>query len=219
MSRDNETNRTQGTSQRKPWVAPGRSDLWATIVVGALVAIGSVIATVGDLMQVVPNRDIAVAVPAGGVTGVESVRLPLGPGGAEIDAQVDVVTITVSSLPTGAHIAAVIEAVVPKLIVIAVIACLIALCRNLLAGRFFSRANTWLVTGIGLAIAIGWLVQFLTQTVVSNAALAEVAERELYEQMIFRVDPLPLAAALGVGALAAAFYAGERMQRDTEGLV
>lgn len=200
---------------RKPWAAPGRSDLWLTIVVGSLVVLGAVIAAVMDVLRLIPNRDVPVSV----LVPEESVDLPLGPGGSAVRARVESAWVTVAELPTTAHLVAVANAVVPKLIIVAVTVCVIVLCRNLLAGRFFSRTNTWLITAVGLTIGVGWLLDLVMGSIVSNWILAIVGEREPYERLAFQVDLLPLAAALGVGALAAAFYAGERMQRDSEGLV
>lgn len=192
-----------------------RSDLWTVLVLGGAVVVWTLVDLVLRLMEIIPNRDVPVTVELMG----ERLELPIGPGGEPIPGEVSTATIHVSDLPVATYISALGAVVVPAVTTIAVIVCVMVLCRNLMAGRFFSRTNTRLVTSIALLIAVGWLVSFIFSTMASNGALALVADRAFLESVQFQVDWVAVLAAMGVGALASAFHAGERMQRDTEGLV
>lgn len=192
-----------------------RSDLWTVLVVGGVIVVSTLVSLVSRLIEIVPNRDVPVTVDLMG----EQHDLPIGPAGEPVAGEISTATIHVSDLPVATYVSALGAAVVPAITTIAVIACLMLLCRNLMAGRFFSRTNTRLVTSIAVLIAFGWLISFLFSTMASNGALALVADRALLDSVQFRVDWVAVLAAMGVGALASAFHAGERMQRDTEGLV
>lgn len=192
-----------------------RADFWTVLVVGTLVALWTLVALVLRLWQVVPNHDVPVTVQLIG----ERLDLPLGPDGSPVAGEVSTATIHVSDLPLATHAAAIGAVVVPALCSIAVIVCVMVLCRNLMTRRFFSRTNTRLVTAVSVLIAGGWLLTFGFSVMASNGALALIADRAFLESVQFRVDWVALLAAMAVGALASAFHAGERMQRDTEGLV
>ncbi|MFD1861115.1 DUF2975 domain-containing protein [Aeromicrobium camelliae] len=192
-----------------------RSDLWTVLVIGGVIVVSTLVSLVSRLIEIVPNRDVPVSVDLMG----EQLELPVGPGGDAVTGEVSTATIHVSDLPVATYVSALGAAVVPAITTVAVIVCVMVLCRNLMAGRFFSRTNTRLVTSVALLIAFGWLISFIFSTMASNGALALVADRALLDSVQFRVDWVAVLAAMGVGALASAFHAGERMQRDTEGLV
>ncbi|TSD57524.1 DUF2975 domain-containing protein [Aeromicrobium piscarium] len=192
-----------------------RGDLWAVIVVGAAVALGSVWSIIMSLIEIVPNSDVPVRVQLVG----ETFDLPIGPDGAPVEAGVDEITVHVSDLPVASHVSAMGAAIVPSLAVIAVAVCVLLLCRNLLRGEFFSRTNTRLVITTSMVIAFGWVITLLFTVMASNGALAQIEARPVYESVQFHLDWYAVLAAMAVGALGAAFHAGERMQRDTEGLV
>ncbi|RLV55697.1 DUF2975 domain-containing protein [Aeromicrobium phragmitis] len=201
-------------SEKSPFGA-SRSDLWAVLIVGGVIVVSTLVGLVVRLVEIVPNRDVPVTVQLMG----ERLALPLGPNGEPLSGEVSTATIQVSDMPVATYVSALGAAIVPALATIGVVVCVMVLCRNLMAGRFFSRANTRLVSAVSVLIALGWLISFLFSTMASNGALALVADRELLESVQFRVDWVAVLAAMGVGALASAFHAGERMQRDTEGLV
>jgi hypothetical protein len=122
-------------------------------------------------------------------------------------------------MPVATHRAAIGAAAVPPLATIGVTVCVLLLCRRMLAGQFFSGTITRLITAASLLIAGGWAAWFGCSVLASNGVLALVADRALAEQITFQVSWTPILASMAVGALAAAFHAGEKLQRDTEGLV
>ncbi|TKR27510.1 hypothetical protein FA014_00415 [Cellulomonas hominis] len=202
------------TTTRAPWFT-SRSDLLSVLVVGGLVIVWQAIGLIASVARIAPNSDAPVDVLLMGAP----VELPLGPDGAPLAATVDSATLTVSDMPIATHLAAIGAAAVPPLATIGVTVCVLLLCRRMLAGQFFSGTITRLITAVSLLIAGGWVAWFGCSVLASNGVLALVADRALAEQITFQVSWTPILTSMAVGALAAAFHAGEKLQRDTEGLV
>jgi hypothetical protein len=199
---------------RAPWFT-SRSDLISILVVGAAVIVWQAGGLIASVVRILPNRDAPVDVMIAGAP----VELPLGPGGAALAATVDTATLTVSDMPVATYVAALGAAVVPPLATIGVTVCVLLLCRRMLAGQFFSGTITRLITAVSLLIGGGWLAWFGCSVMASNGVLAQVADRAVAEEITFQVSWTPILTSMAVGALAAAFSAGERLQRDAEGLV
>lgn len=191
------------------------ADLWSVLVVGAVVVVASVVRLVADLARLLPNQDVPVDVL---LTGA-SVDLPIGPGGALVPATVDAAAVQVSDMPVATFASALGAAAVPPLATIAVTVCVLLLCRRMLSGQFFSRTSTRLITATSLLIAGGWALHLGFTVMATNGVLALVADPAVADQVRTPVSWTAILAAMAVGALAAAFGAGERMQRDTAGLV
>jgi hypothetical protein len=191
------------------------TDLWSVLLVGAGVIVWNLVTLVTDVVRLLPNRDVPVDVRLTGAT----LALPIGPGGGPVPATVDVASVAVSDMPVATYASALGAAVVPPLATIAVTACVLLLCRHILAGRFFSATTTRLITAISLLIALGWLAWFGFSVMASNGTLALVADPAVLDATRVTFSWTPILASMAVGALAAVFRAGERMQRDTEGLV
>ena len=199
---------------RAPWFT-SRSDLISILVVGVAVIVWQAGGLIASVVRILPNRDAPVDVMIAGAP----VELPLGPGGAALAATVDTATLTVADMPVATYVAALGAAVVPPLATIGVTVCVLLLCRRMLAGQFFSGTITRLITAVSLLIGGGWLAWFGCSVMASNGVLAQVADRAVAEEITFQVSWTPILASMAVGALAAAFSAGERLQRDAEGLV
>jgi hypothetical protein len=197
-----------------PWFT-SRSDLWSVLLVGAAVIVWQGVGLVVSLARILPNQDAPVDVMIAGAP----VDLPLGPGGAPVAAAVDTATIPVSGMPVATYVAALGTAAVPPLATIAVTVCVLLLCRRMLAGQFFSGTITRLITAISLLVFGGWLAWFGCSVLASNGVLAMVADRSITDEITFQLSWTPVLASMAIGALAAAFHAGERLQRDAEGLV
>lgn len=199
---------------RAPWFT-SRSDLWSVLVVGAAVIVWQAVGLVAVVARIAPNRDVPVEVMIAGAP----VGLPLGPGGAVLPATVDTATLTVADMPVATYLAALGAAVVPPLTTVAVTVCVLLLCRRMLAGQFFSGTITRLITAISVLIGGGWLAWFGCSVMASNGVLAQLAGRAVADEITFQLDWTPVLASMAVGALGAAFHAGEKLQRDAEGLV
>jgi hypothetical protein len=202
------------TSLDRAPIGASRADLITALVLGALASTWVVAMLVVRLIEVLPNERVPVPIWIGDAAA----DLPIGPDGALIPVDFDGGVALVSDMP-GITLASVALAdIVPALAAIGVIACVMLLCRNLLAGRAFAAANTRLVTAASILIAAGWAGGLLFTTMANNGAVAVLSEGT-YEGVAVTIDWLPLLAATGVGAVAAAFRTGERLQRDTDGLV
>ncbi|MBA4608992.1 DUF2975 domain-containing protein [Aeromicrobium sp. Marseille-Q0843] len=200
---------------KAPFGTATRSDLWLAVALAAAVIVGTAIDAARRVVEILPNRDVPVEVyfesqqQAIAITGLsEPVRVDL-----------DHATIRVSDLAPASYVSAIAAVVVPALAVIGVMVCISWLCRNLAGSVFFSRTNTRLVTATSLLIVGGWMLSSLARTMASNGALATVSPEAADVSVTMQFSLMYLFIAIIVGSLAAAFHAGERMQRDAEGLV
>jgi hypothetical protein len=212
------TNDMNGASemsqQQSPWFARP-ADLWSVVIVGAVAVVWNLIVLTRGVARLLPNREVDVTVLLSGV----ELDLPIGPGGTAVAAQVASADVPVSDLPVFVHALALGAVVVVPIATIAITLLVLALCRNLIAGRFFSSTATHIITAISLVIAGAWLLQLGCAVMTSNWALAQIADPAVADAAGRPFSYTPILVSMAVGALAAVFKAGERMQRDTEGLV
>lgn len=191
-----------------------RADLYSTIAVGVIVIIITVWITVLRIAEILPNDAVPVLVPLFETT----TKLPFGPGGSPVTAEIEQATISVSGMAPITVASLVLAQLVTAATIIAVTVCVGLFCRNMLAGTTFSRTNTRLVFASSVSIVAGWAAASLLTTMGVNGAFAALSEHS-YDTMVATIDWLPVLFAMVLSAVALAFRAGERMQRDTEGLV
>jgi hypothetical protein len=200
-----------------PVTTLSRSDrigMYATIVLGALGAIGTVWAAIYRLTEVLPGHDIPVLVPFLG----ETAELPLGPGGADVTVTVEQGIVTVGDPAAATLFALIAHPIVTGLAILAGIVLLCLFCVNLARGRAFAASTVRLVLlGTGV-LMVGWILGSLFQTMSVNGALAAVSDGD-YEGVLFQTDFTVVFGILALGAIGAAFQIGHRLQRETEGLV
>jgi len=187
---------------------------WFTAAAAAIAGVVVIVQAVGRVAEVLPNRDVPVLAPFAG----EHTQLPIGPGGAPVTVAVDQAVITASDLAPVTVTSLVLEAVVVAIGLLGALACLALLCVNLARGTAFSRTNSRLVVLGTFSLLIAWALGGLFRTMGMNGTFAAVSEHT-YDNVIFATDLAPVAAILALGAVATAFAVGERLQRDTEGLV
>jgi uncharacterized integral membrane protein len=109
--------------------------------------------------------------------------------------------------------------VITALITATVSACLIALAISVLRGTIFSRRNTRLVSVAGIVGLVGYAASELCRTMLANGALAWATDRQV-DNIVFGVAPAPyVLAAFVIALVSTVFVVGERLQRETEGLV
>jgi hypothetical protein len=186
------------------------------LIGGVAIAVAAVVQSVVAIAQVLPNRDITLLAP---FVATEA-QAPLGPDGAPVAVQLDSASVTVASLQPAALGALVISHVLVAVAMVTVVTLLLILCFGILRGRIFSRAHTALVTAAGLvAIAGMYFVPFFHNMAV-NGALALLSDGTYDRAVVGTVDLLSIFGVAFVVALAGtAFAVGDRLQRDTEGLV
>lgn len=191
-----------------------RADIYATIGVGIIVAVFTIVTTTLRIISIVPNLDIPVLVPFADTTA----DLPIGPGGSLVTVAVETATVTASHLAATTVVSLVLSEIVGALTVLAVTTLICLLCRNMLSGTMFSRTNSRLVTASSFTIVVGWGLGTILTTMGVNGTFGALSDYS-YDNVIFTMNWLPFVFAMTLGALALAFRAGERMQRDTDGLV
>ncbi|MGW9628347.1 hypothetical protein [Microbacterium sp. NPDC055521] len=103
--------------------------------------------------------------------------------------------------------------------IVVVVACLIALSRNILLGRVFGKTNTRLAAiggGVGL---VGAAAAHLFDTMLANAAMAHAVDGP-FDTAVISVEPFTFVlTAFALAVVGSVFVVGDRLQRETEGLV
>jgi hypothetical protein len=191
-----------------------RIGMYLTMAIAAGGAAVTAWLAIARLIEVLPGRDVPVLVPF----VAENAGLPIGPGGAMVDVEVDQAIVTVPQPAPATQFALVAEPLVHGLAIIAGIALLALFCWNLAAGRAFSRGNVRLVTWSAGVLAAGWLVGTIFTNMTVNGALSAISDYE-YDGVVFAWNWVPFFGILAIGAIGAAFQVGERLQRDVTGLV
>lgn len=189
--------------------------LWIFIAAGVTIAIAATWSAVARIIDVLPNRDVSVLAQFSGT----SAEAPIGVNGAPETVELDMAFVTAPSLPAASVWAVVIQQVILAAVIICVVACLAWLAHNVSRGRVFSRTNTVLVSTAGLTGLAGLFAVPFFGNMAANGAFAVVSDRT-FDNVILSVDLFPLVlAAFVVGLMSTVFAVGERLQRDTEGLV
>jgi hypothetical protein len=184
------------------------------MIVGAVVAVATIGFAVVRLAGILPNSGVDVLVsfldtPA---------ALPIGQSGTEVDVEVDQAILTASGLPGSVVTFLALAVIIEAASTLAIVACAGILCRNLMKGRAFSRTNTPLVITSAIVIVVGTTVGGLFQTMGANGALVAVSDGSS-DGVVASGSVVPYLVATGLAAVSLAFKAGERLQREADGLV
>ncbi|MFW7414806.1 hypothetical protein [Demequina sp. SO4-18] len=194
-----------------------RSDriaMYAAAVMAASGAVIAITAAVERLREVAPGHDIPVTVPLDG----ETAPLPLGPDGAAVTATVETATVVVPDPAPATMFALWAEPIWAALAICAGLVIAVLFFLRLARGRAFTRGASRLAyTGAGV-IAVGWVGDRLWSNMTTNGAMSAISDYT-YGVAIFEASLVPLLAILVVGAIGAALHVGEKLQRETEGLV
>lgn len=191
-----------------------RIALYFSIVLAA-VAIGLAgWGAVHRLAEVAPGHDIPVLVPLSG----EQAALPLGPDGAAVTVDVETATVVVADPAPATLFALWAQPIVQFLAAAAGMVVASVFFLRVARGRVFERGTAVLVI-IGAVIVAGvWFVGSILTNMTTNGALSAVSDYT-YDSVIFTADLSPFMWILVLGAVGAALQLGERLRRDTEGLV
>ena len=191
-----------------------RVGMYMTIALGAVGAAAVLWSTVARILEVAPGRDVPVLVPFMD----ETATLPIGPDGALVPVSVDQAVVTVDRPAAATQFALVAEPIVVGLSLLAAIVLLCLFCWNLARGRAFHRSTTRIIFAGAATVIAGWALGSLFTTMTVNGALSAVSDYS-YEGVLFSADFTPPVVALALDAIGAGFQIGERLQRDTDGLV
>lgn len=203
------------TAMSETRLNPGdRVAMYATI----LLAVAGIVATVWvvatRLIEVIPGRDVPVLVPFVG----ETAPLPIGPGGAPVEVDVQSATVLVPEPAAATQFALVAEPLAIGAAIAGGILLLALFCWNVARGAVFSRGNVRLVQIGAVVLVVGWFVGSILTTMTVNGALSAVSEYS-YDGITFAANWTAPFGLLALGAVGAAFQIGQRLQRETEGLV
>lgn len=186
------------------------------IVLGVGLAIWAVAHSAVRIVEALPGRDIRVTAPF-----LDTVaQAPLGPDGAPVPVELGTGAIIAPELPIASLWALVIAEALLAAVVVTVVVLLLLLVADILRGRIFSRRNTTLVSAAGIVALVGLAGVPFFQNMVANGALARMSDYT-YDRGLVQVIDLPtlFGAAFLVALASTVFTVGDRLQRDTEGLV
>jgi len=196
---------------------PDRSDrmgLYLTVGAAAFGIVVAIAATVSRLIEVAPGHDIPVLV----ALDAEQTTLPLGPDGAAVHATLDSATVIVADPAAATLFALWAQPIAVGLTWIGLLIVAALFCLRVARAQIFTRSTSRLLY-IGASILIaGWFLGSLFTNMTSNGALSAVSNYT-YDSVTFAVSLAPAIAVLALAAVGVAIQLGERLQRETEGLV
>ena len=190
------------------------SALWVAMFLGAGAAVWTVAQAVARSVEIAPNRDVPVPAAFADTTAT----MPIGPGGSEVEVIATGVTLRVSDMPPITLWSLILAEVFYALAVVAVITLVCLVIRNLIRGRAFAASTVAYVGSATIVVGVGWVLTWLFTTMGANGGSAALAG-ESPVNTPFPTDPVVFFAIGSMGALAAAFQIGHKLQRDAEGLV
>lgn len=201
-----------------PDYRPSRGDraaIWIFIVAGAAIAVSVAVSAgfrVGELLSGGTVRVAAEFID-------QRASAPIGPNGAAVEIALDRAMLRTEVPPIGAW-AGVLGQIALVLTFATVILCLILLSRRLVHGRIFGRSSTVLVSVAGLVGLIGAAATRFFDNMLANATIAQISDHGDARNAVISVEPFPfVVAAFAVSIICTVFVIGERMQRETDGLV
>ncbi len=191
-----------------------RIALYLSIILAAVAIVLAGWGAAQRLIEVAPGHDIPVVVPLSG----EQAALPLGPDGAAMTVNVETATVVVQDPASATLFALWAEPIVQFLAIAAGMVVAAMFFLRVARGRAFERGTAALVTIGASIVAGGWFVGSILNNMTTNGALSAVSNYT-YDSVTFTADLAPFIWILVLGAVAGALQLGERLRRDTEGLV
>lgn len=190
------------------------------IIAGASAAIGivEIVFLVGRIARLAGDDRLVVA----GIPVVDTAAPSLLEASARVvAAQYETVALTVDGLPPTVRAYLIAAAVLTSLLVVGICAAVAWLCLRVFIGRPFVASATW---GIGI-VSILVILASLGTSLFTGIAHAEIARflglgaEEGIMALAVAVDLAPLGWGLALAVVAGAFELGQRLQRDSDGLV
>lgn len=183
----------------------------AGVLIAAYVSVYSVI----RIVELAGGENVPVLVEFGG----DTVDLPLSAGVGSIPVGLDRATLTAPDLPAIAAVPGIIGQIVQIVTIIVVIGCLIVLARSIVRGRIFSRAHTALVSTAGITGLVGFAAVQFFDNMLANATVHALTDNRI-DTIVLSVEPFTFVlGAFVIALIGTVFVIGDRLQRDTDGLV
>ncbi|WP_243756004.1 hypothetical protein [Agrococcus sp. TF02-05] len=185
------------------------------MISGAGIATWTLASAAGRIAELVGGGPVRVRAQLAGTDAGARIAA----GAPELPIEIETARLVVPDPTMTTVVPLVLEQVLLGLVVLIVIACLLAVAASIMRGRVFSSANTRLVGAAGAAAILGaWLVP-LCATVGANDAIAQLLGSG-FVGAVFVVEPFALVSIAFVVAIAiTTFGVGDRLRRDTDGLV
>ena len=189
--------------------------MWVFIAAGIALVGATAIAGVARVVGVLGGGPITVPALFSGTIA----QAPIGPDGALRDVELDSALLMPEELSAAGIGALVIEQVVSVLSLTCVLACLIAVTVSVMRGRVFSRRNTTLIATAGIAGLAGVAGVPFFGNMVANDAFRSISDGT-FDNVVISVPLGPLfVLAFVVAMMTTVFTVGDRLQRETAGLV
>ena len=169
--------------------------------------IGRIVALAGAGPTELPNVPLADPAPA-----------DLGDSSAIVSATYHYVTLVVADLPDSARAALIAATVLSSLLTVGICAAVVWLCLRVFVGRPFVRSATTGISVVAILVLLAGLGGPFLRGIANTEAVA-IAGYDGLALLLFDVDLAPLGWAFALIVVAAAFEIGQRLQRETEGLV
>jgi len=198
--------------------AVSRADASAMVffmLAGIVIAAGSIVSAWMRIAEVLPGTDVPVLAEFAGTMA----DAPIGPDGADVPVELNTAYITAPDLPTASVAALVAQPLVAAVAVLTVVTCLLIVTWSMLRGRVFSRSNTRLVTAAGMTGLVAYGLVPGLGNMGANGAFAQISD-DTFANVVGSVDVSGLFLVAFVAATATlVFTVGDRLRRETEGLV
>lgn len=195
-----------------------RSDiagLWLYVAIGAGLVVWTIVSAVIRLTNVIPNRDVRVYGEFAGTMG----EAPIGPNGAPAPVELASAYLIAPELPVASVVALVLEQLVIVAAVTTVVVCFLLLQRSVIRGQVFSTRNTVLVATASVVGYAGVIGAPFFANMGANGAFAWISDRTFENVTLSAGLPLIFGIPFAAALLLTVFTVGERLQRDTKGLV
>lgn len=193
--------------------ASDRRGMYLYAGIGAVAIVAVVIATIDRLIAVAPGHDIPVTVALR-----LDAPLAIGPAGSAVETVVREAVVTVADPAPATLFALWAHPLVTAAAVIAGIVIAAMFCVRVARGLVFQRGTALLAYAGVTVLAAGWLAGSLLRQMSANGALSAVSDYG-YRGAQFETDWFVIFAMLALVAVAVALQVGERLRRDTDGLV
>jgi hypothetical protein len=149
--------------------------------------------------------------------------MPLTDGSTEaiapgVTTTIDSVTLTLDSAPDSARAFLVVAAILGSLLTLVICGGVAWLSLRVFLGRPFVTSATWAIGAVAIAIMVcGIGSQFFTGLAQAEIGLA--LDTDALPSLALSIDLAPFGWGAALAVVAACFELGQRLQRDTEGLV
>lgn len=189
--------------------------MWIFVGAGIAVVGVTLFFAIGRIVDALSGK----ALPVEALFSDTTVAAPIGPDGAMRDILLERAWITPSSLSIAGTGALVLQQLVLAASVTALVVCLLLVTLSVMRGRVFNRRNTALVVSAGASGLAGLFGVPFFGNIVANDAFRDISQGTFDNPIISVELPPVILAAFIVAMASTVFTVGDRLQRDTEGLV